>query len=53
MLLIWGGAHRNNLVNYLENPKNIKKCFDLDTRKQGKYLQNSDFLIQKIKQSKF
>ncbi|HHT6938663.1 hypothetical protein ACT6B4_03885 [Campylobacter jejuni] len=30
----------------MDNPEKIKKCFDLDIRKQGMYLQNSSIIIQ-------
>nr|WP_284675661.1 class I SAM-dependent methyltransferase [Helicobacter colisuis] len=53
-IAIYGaGGHGNSLANYLENPKNIKRCFDLDARKQGKYLQNSNILIQEPNEVNF
>ncbi|XGQ70948.1 class I SAM-dependent methyltransferase [Campylobacter hepaticus] len=46
-IAIYGsGAHGNSIVTFLKNPEKIKKCFDLDTRKQGMYLQNSSIPIQ-------
>ncbi len=40
------GAHGNTIATFIDNPEKIKKCFDLDTRKQGMYLQNSSIIIQ-------
>ncbi|HEB9328851.1 TPA: class I SAM-dependent methyltransferase [Campylobacter coli] len=46
-IAIYGsGAHGNSIVTFIDNPEKIKKCFDLDTRKQGMYLQNSSIIIQ-------
>ena len=47
-IAIYGaGAHGNTIATFLsqENLQNIKKCFDLDKRKQGQYLQNSAIQI--------
>ncbi|WP_434532090.1 hypothetical protein [Campylobacter jejuni] len=40
------GAHGNTIITFIDNSEKIKKCFDLDTRKQGMYLQNSSIIIQ-------
>ncbi|MFY4755323.1 hypothetical protein ACOTV8_04375 [Campylobacter jejuni] len=39
-------THENTIITFIDNPEKIKKCFYLDTRKQGKYLQNSSIIIQ-------
>lgn len=47
-IAIYGaGAHGNTITNYLNCGilENIKKCFDLDARKHGKFLQNSNIII--------
>ncbi|EAI1115966.1 SAM-dependent methyltransferase, partial [Campylobacter jejuni] len=38
--------HGNTIITFIDNPEKIKKCFDLDVRKQGMYLQNSSIIIQ-------
>ncbi|EAH7543126.1 SAM-dependent methyltransferase, partial [Campylobacter jejuni] len=46
-IAIYGsGAHGNTIITFIDNPEKIKKCFDLDVRKQGMYLQNSSIIIQ-------
>ncbi|EAJ1323117.1 methyltransferase domain-containing protein [Campylobacter jejuni] len=46
-IAIYGsGAHGNTIITFIDNPEKIKKCFDLDIRKQGMYLQNSSIIIQ-------
>ncbi|EAJ2073325.1 SAM-dependent methyltransferase, partial [Campylobacter jejuni] len=40
------GAHGNTIITFIDNSEKIKKCFDLDIRKQGMYLQNSSIIIQ-------
>ncbi|EGJ3606026.1 class I SAM-dependent methyltransferase, partial [Campylobacter jejuni] len=42
------GSQGCSLLCYINqvNCIKIKKCFDLDTRKQGMYLQNSSIIIQ-------
>lgn len=45
-IAIYGsGAHGNTLISFLDNTGQIIKCFDLDSRKCGKFLQNSDILV--------
>lgn len=49
-IAIYGaGAHGNSLINFLsnKNKQKIQKCFDLDERKQGKFLQFSNAEIEK------
>lgn len=49
-IAIYGaGAHGNSLINFLSNTnkQKIQKCFDLDERKQGKFLQFSNAKIIK------
>ena len=49
-IAIYGaGAHGNSLINCINknNKEKINICFDLDKRKQGKYLQNSNTKIIK------
>lgn len=49
-IAIYGaGAHGNSLINFLSNTnkQKIQKCFDLDERKQGKFLQFSNVKIEK------
>ncbi|EAH7716235.1 SAM-dependent methyltransferase, partial [Campylobacter jejuni] len=46
-IAIYGsGAHGNTIITFIDNSEKIKKCFDLDIRKQGMYLQNSSIIIQ-------
>lgn len=46
-ITIYGsGAHGNSIITFIDHPEKIKKCFDLDKRKQGMYLQNSSIIIQ-------
>ncbi|EOH2063743.1 hypothetical protein ACWE6N_000253 [Campylobacter jejuni] len=46
-IAIYGsGAHGNTIITFIDNSEKIKKCFDLDIRKQGMYLQNSSIMIQ-------
>ncbi|MFB1640385.1 class I SAM-dependent methyltransferase [Campylobacter molothri] len=46
-IAIYGsGAHGNSIITFIDYPEKIKKCFDLDKRKQGMYLQNSSIIIQ-------
>ena len=45
-IAIYGsGAHGNTMLSFLDEPFRIKKCFDLDKRKQGLNLQNSKINI--------
>lgn len=49
-IAIYGaGAHGNSLINLLSNTnkQKIQKCFDLDERKQSKFLQFSNAKIEK------
>ncbi|MDY5185402.1 class I SAM-dependent methyltransferase [Helicobacter trogontum] len=45
--LYGAGAHGNSLISFLtpENKQKIICCYDLDTRKHGKYLQKSEIVI--------
>ncbi len=53
-IAIYGsGAHGNSIITFLNHTEKIIKCFDLDARKQGKYLQNSKIIIQEPKQENF
>ena len=47
--LYGAGAHANSLLSFLnlENKLSISCCYDLDERKTGKYLQNSNIVIKK------
>lgn len=48
-IAIYGsGAHGNTVITFIDNSEKIKKCFDLDIRKQGMYLQNSSIMIQDL-----
>lgn len=53
--LYGAGAHGNSLLNFLSQNclLKIKKCFDLDIRKQGQYLQNSNIKISKPQAQEF
>ena len=53
-IAIYGsGAHGNTIITFINHPEKIKKCFDLDTRKQGMYLQNSSIIIQEPNRENF
>ena len=47
--LYGAGAHGNSLLSFLtlENRVKIVCCYDLDTRKHGKFLQNSKIVVAK------
>lgn len=46
-IAIYGsGHHGNTIITFIECQGSLKKCFDLDKRKQGKYLQNSEIIIE-------
>ena len=47
--LYGAGAHGNTIITYLDsaNLDKIALCFDLDTRKQGRFLQDSNIVIKK------
>ncbi|WP_282432280.1 methyltransferase domain-containing protein [Campylobacter troglodytis] len=53
--LYGAGAHGNTIITYLDsaNLDKIALCFDLDTRKQGRFLQGSKIIIKKPCKAEF
>ena len=53
--LYGAGAHGNTIITYLDgaNLDKIALCFDLDTRKQGRFLQGSNIVIKKPCKAEF